>query len=212
LFKNIFASNSTKTFFRGAILAAATVVCAAAATAQAGTWQLDTSHSAAQFKVRHLMISNITGQFTKMSGTVVYDSANPAKSSVDVTIDASSVDTRVEGRDNDLRSPNFFDVAKYPTLTFKSKRVEVVSPGKLKMVGDLTMHGVTKEVTFDVDGPTQPIKDGRGNLHAGASATTRVNRKDFGLLWNRLIEGGGAVVGDDVDITMDIEMTQPAPK
>jgi len=207
-----FTGNITANILRGGLIAAAAIALTGSAFAQGSAWQIDSNHSAAQFKVRHMMISNVTGQFTKMTGSANFDPADPAKSSVNVTIDAASIDTRMEGRDNDLRSPNFFDVAKYPTLTFVSKRAEVVSPGKIRLVGDLTMHGVTKEVTFAVDGPTEPIKDLRGNKHMGASATARVNRKDFGLMWNQLIEGGGAVVGDDVDITMDIELVQRAAK
>jgi polyisoprenoid-binding protein YceI len=169
------------------------------------TWNIDPNHTAAQFSVRHLGISTVRGAFTRVSGSVQYDPSDPAKTTIDATIDANSVDTRVEMRDNDLRSPNFFDVAKYPTLTFKSKRVELAGTGKLKVVGDLTIHGVTKEVVLDVDGPTAPIKDPKGNLHMGASASTTVNRKDFG------VNGAGAAVGDDVSITIDMELVRPAP-
>jgi polyisoprenoid-binding protein YceI len=180
------------------------------AAAEPATWQIDPNHSAAQFSVRHMMISTVRGQFQKMTGTAQFDPAAPAKSSVDITIDATSVDTRQEMRDKDLKSPNFFDVEKYPTLTFKSKRVVTSSPGKLKLIGDLTIHGVTKEVTFDVEGPTAPIKDQRGTLHAGASATTTINRKDFGLLYNRALETGGVMVGDEVNLIIDVEMTSKA--
>lgn len=176
------------------------------------TWQIDPNHSAAQFSVRHMMISTVRGQFQKMTGTAQFDPAEPAKSSIDITIDAASVDTRQEMRDKDLKSNNFFDVEKYPTLTFKSKRVVAAGPGKLKLIGDLTIHGTTKEVTFDVDGPTAPIKDQRGTQHAGASATTTINRKDFGLLWNRALESGGVMVGEEVNLTIDVEMTVAAPK
>jgi polyisoprenoid-binding protein YceI len=171
----------------------------------APTWNIDPPHTAAQFSVRHLGISTVRGSFTKVSGSVQYDPANPGKTTIDATIDAASVDTRVEKRDNDLRSPNFFDAAKYPTLTFKSKRVETAGTGKLKVTGDLTMHGVTKEVVLDVDGPSAAIKDPRGNQHMGASATTTINRKDFG------VNGASTAVGDDVSITIDMELVQPAP-
>jgi len=180
--------------------------------AQPAAWQIDPNHSAAQFSVRHMMISTVRGQFQKMTGTAQFDPAEPAKSSIDVTIDAASVDTRQEMRDKDLRSANFFEVEKYPTLTFKSKRVVAAGPGKLKLIGDLTIHGTTKEVTFDVDGPTAPIKDQRGTQHVGASATTSINRKDFGLVWNRALETGGVMVGDDVNLTIDVEMTKAATK
>jgi polyisoprenoid-binding protein YceI len=172
--------------------------------AQVQTWNIDPAHTAAQFSVRHMGISTVRGAFTKVSGSIQYDPSDPAKTTIEATIDANSVDTRVEKRDNDLRSPDFFDVAKYPALTFKSKRVETAGSGKMKVVGDLTIHGVTKEVVLDVDGPTAPIKDPRGNLHMGASATTTVNRKDFG------VNGAGAAVGDDVPITIDMELVRPA--
>ncbi len=169
------------------------------------TWQIDPRHTAAQFSVRHLGISTVRGAFTKVSGTVQYDPANPGKDSVQASIDAASVDTRVEARDKDLRSPNFLDVEKYPTITFQSKRVEAAA-GALKVTGDLTIHGVTKEVVLEVDGPTPPIKDPMGNQRMGASASTRINRRDFG------VNGAPGVAGDDIAITLDIEMFRPMPK
>jgi polyisoprenoid-binding protein YceI len=178
---------------------------AVSAAAQMETWQIDPAHTAAYFSVRHLGISNVRGTFTKTSGTVQYDPKNPAKTSIDVTIDAASIDTRVEARDKDLRSPNFFDVEKYPTLTFRSKRVEAADTGHLKVIGDLTIHGVTKEVALEVDGPAAPIKDPRGNLHMGASAAAKISRKDFG------VSGAPMAVGDDVSITIDVELLKPAP-
>ena len=169
-------------------------------------WQLDPAHCSAQFSVRHLGISTVRGAFTKLSGAVQYDAAAPGKSSLQATIEATSVDTRVEMRDNDLRSPNFLDVQKYPTITFQSKKVEAAGAGKLKVTGDLTVHGVTKEVALDVDGPTPAMKDPWGNLRMGASATTKINRMDFG------VSGRPGVVGDDITITLDIEMTKQLPK
>jgi polyisoprenoid-binding protein YceI len=174
------------------------------------TWQIDPNHSAAQFAVRHLTISTVRGAFSKVSGTVQLDDKDIAKSSVDVTIDAASVDTRVPDRDNDLRSDHFFDVAKYPTITFKSKKVEQVGAGKLRITGDLTIHGTTKEVALDVDGPTPPVKDPWGNQRAAAMATTKINRQDFGVKWNATMDNGGVVVGDDVTITIDVELVQKA--
>ena len=174
------------------------------------TWQIDPNHSAAQFAVRHLTISTVRGAFTKVSGTVQLDDKDIAKSSVDVTIDAASVDTRVPDRDNDLRSDHFFDVAKYPTITFKSKKVEQAGAGKLRITGDLTIHGTTKEVVLDVDGPTPPVKDPWGNQRAAAMATTKINRQDFGVKWNATMDNGGVVVGDDVTITIDVELVQKA--
>jgi len=187
----------------------AALALSASAFAQVKTWTIDPNHSAAQFSVRHMGISTVRGAFTKVSGTVSYDPADPSKTTLEATIDANSVDTRVERRDNDLRSPNFFDVAKYPTLTFKSKHVEAAGPGKLKITGDLTIHGVTKEVVLDVDGPSAPVTDPKGNSHMGASASTKINRTDYG------VSGGSATVGNDVPITIDVEMlivaAAPAP-
>jgi polyisoprenoid-binding protein YceI len=177
---------------------------AISAAGQTETWQLDPPHSAAQFAVRHMGISTVRGTFTKLSGTVQYDPSDPTKSSIDATIDATSVDSRVEMRDNDLRSPKFLDVQKFPAITFKSKRVEPAGTGKLKVTGDLTIHGVTKEVVLDVDGPSEPIKDPRGNLHMGASATTTINRRDFGV-------GNipAAMVAEDLAIAIDLELVKP---
>ncbi|HYA98354.1 MAG TPA: YceI family protein [Methylomirabilota bacterium] len=184
------------------VLAAVAVVPAAA---QSDTWQIDPNHSAAQFAVRHGGISTVRGAFSKVAGTVQYDPASPAKTVIDVTIDASSVDTRVDARDKDLRSPNFFDVDKFATITFKSKSVEAAGPGKMKVTGDLTIHGVSKEIVLDVDGPSGPVKDPRGNSHMGAFATTKLNRKDFG------VNGAAAAVGDEVQITIDVELVKRPP-
>ena len=175
------------------------------AAAEVQTWQIDPNHTAAQFSVRHMGISTVRGAFTKVSGTAQYDSSNPSKTVVDATIEATSVDTRVSTRDDDLRSPNYFDVAKYPTITFKSKSVQDAGEGKLKMAGDLTIHGVTKEVILDVDGPSSPVTDQRGNSHVGASASTKVNRKDFG------VGGSSNMVGEDITITIDVELVRKAP-
>ena len=176
----------------------------ARATAQTQTWYLDPNHSAAQFAVRHMGISTVRGAFTKISGTVV-DSPDLGKASVNVTIDASSVDTRVEMRDKDLRSDHFFDVAKYPTITFQSKKVESAGAGKLKVTGDLTMHGVTKEAVLDVDGPTPPIKDPRGGARRGVSATTTISRADYGMTFD------APMVGDQIAIQLDVELVDKAP-
>jgi len=175
---------------------------AATAAAQAGTWQIDPNHTAAQFSVKHLGVSTVRGAFTKVTGTAKHDPADPSKDSLEATIDANSVDTRVEMRDKDLRSPNFLDVQKYPTITFHSKQVRVVGPGKLQFAGDLTIHGVTKEVVLDVDGPSAPIKDPWGNQRIGTSASTKITRQDFG------VNGAPGVVGDEITITIDTELTQ----
>jgi polyisoprenoid-binding protein YceI len=169
-------------------------------------WQIDPSHSAAQFSVRHMAISTVRGGFSNVKGTVVLDDQDVTKSSVNVTIDVSTVDTREPNRDKDLRTDKFFDVEHYPTMFFKSKKVEQVSPGKLKVTGDLTIRGTTKEVVLDVEGPTAPVKDPWGNTRAAATATTKINRQDFGVKWNATLDSGGVVVGDDVSITIDVEM------
>src|SRR5258705_13937071 len=170
-----------------AALAAILSVPAAAATS---TWQVDPNHSAAQFAVRHLAISTVRGAFTKVNGTIQFDDKDISKSSVEVTIDADSVDTRVPNRDKDLRSDHFFDVQKYPTITFKSTKVEQVEPGKLKVTGDLTIHGVTKAVVLDVEGPTAAVKDPWGNQRAAANARTKINRKDYGVKWKATMDDG----------------------
>jgi polyisoprenoid-binding protein YceI len=190
-------------------LAAALSLPAAAATS---TWQIDPAHSAAQFAVKHLAISTVRGAFTSLKGTVQFDDKDITKSSVDVTIEVNSVDTRQPDRDKDLRSDHFFDAEHFPTITFKAKRVEQVSPGKLKITGDLTIHGTTKEVVLDVDGPTAPVKDPWGNQRMAINATTKINRQDFGVKWNATMDNGGVVVADDVSITIDAEMIQKAAK
>src|SRR6202034_654646 len=165
-------------------------------------WQIDPPHASAQFSVKHLGVSTVRGAFTKVSGTVQYDPNNPAKTSIQTTIDTASVDTRVEMRDKDLRSPNFFDVEKYPTIEFKSKKI-AGGNGKLQVIGDLTIHGTTHEVTLDVEGPTPEIADPWGNSRRGISASTTINRKDFNLLYNNLLKTGEAAVGDIVKIQID---------
>jgi polyisoprenoid-binding protein YceI len=171
-------------------------------------WQIDPAHSSAQFSVRHMAISTVRGAFSKVSGMVALDDKDISKSTVDVSIDANSVDTRVPDRDNDLRSDKFFDVAHHPSITFKSKKVEQVAPGKLKVTGDLTIRGTTKEVVLDVEGPTAPMKDPWGNTRTAATATTKINRQDFGVKWNAALDNGGVVVGDDVSIVIDVELVK----
>src|SRR5215469_10475235 len=178
----------------------AVVGAAVAAAAQSTTWKIDPNHSASQFSVKHLGISIVRGVFQKTTGTVIYDAADPSKTQIDATIDAASVDTRVERRDNDLRSPNFLDVAKYPTITFKSTHAEPEGAGKMKVTGDLTIHGVTKQVALDVDGPSAPVS-AMGGQRMGAEAITTINRKDFG------VNGAPSMVGDQIQIVLDVEMT-----
>ena len=191
---------------RFVLIVVTTLAMAATAAAQAGTWQIDPNHSAAQFSVRHLGVSTVRGAFTKVSGTAKYDPADPSKTALDATIDTNSVDTRVEARDKDLRSPHFLEVEKYPTITFHSKQAKAAGQGKLQVTGDLTIHGVTKEVVLDVDGPSAAIKDPWGNQRIGASATTKINRNDFG------VSGAPGVVGDEITITIDTELIQPQAK
>jgi polyisoprenoid-binding protein YceI len=173
-------------------------------------WNIDSNHSTAGFTVTHLMVSTVPGSFGKVSGKITYDGKNVSTIAADVTIDATTISTLNDRRDTHLKSPDFFEVAKYPTITFKSKRVVPGATGKFKLVGDLTMHGVTKEVTLDVDGPTGPVNAGR-NFVIGANATTTINRSDWGLTWNRAIEAGGVTVSDAVKITLGIEANKPNP-
>jgi polyisoprenoid-binding protein YceI len=196
-----------KTAQRIGMVSAICVLGSALALAQAATWNIDPAHSTAQFTVRHLAISNVTGSFTKVSGSVVLDEKDLTQSQVSASIDVNSVDTRVEARDKDLRSPNFFDVEKYPTIEFKSKKI-VSNGGKLQVIGDLTIHGTTHEVTLDVDGPTPALTDPWGNWRRGISATTTINRRDFNLVYNNLLKTGEAVVGDNVKIQIDAEMVK----
>src|SRR5579864_4020967 len=178
---------------------------AVSAAAQTSSWTIDPKHSTAQFTVRHLAISNVSGNFTNVTGTIDLNEKDITLSQVSAVIDVSSVDTRVSDRDKDLRSPNFFDVEKYPTIEFKSKRI-VNSGGKLQVIGDLTMHGTTREVTLDVDGPTPELNDPWGNVRRGFSASTTLNRKGFGLTYNHALKTGEAVVGDNVKIQIDLEL------
>lgn len=168
-------------------------------SAETQTWQIDPVHSSSQFSVSHLGISTVRGVFEKTTGTVTYDPSDPTKTQIDATLDATTVNTRIQMRDNDLRSPNFLDVAKYPAITFKSKKTEVAGTGKLKITGDLTIHGVTKEVVLDVSGPSKPV-NAMGGTRMGAEATTKINRHDFG------VNGAPGIVGDDISIILDVEL------
>lgn len=195
---------------RIAVIVGMTVGLSLPAGAATSTWQIDPQHSSAQFAVRHLGLSTVRGAFSKLSGTMIRDDQDIANSSVEVTIDVNTVDTREPDRDKDLRSERFFDVAHFPTMTFKSKKVEQVAPGKLRVTGDLTIRGTTREVTLDVDGPTAPVKDPWGNQRLAATGTTKINRQDYGVKWNAKLDNGGVVVGDEVNITLDVEMIQKA--
>ncbi len=177
---------------------------ASSAAASQNVWQVDSSHTSAQFSVKHLLVSTVRGTLGKVSGTIRYDGRSVESIAADISIDVNGVNTGQENRDRDLRSDSFFDLAKYPTVTFKSKRVEAPGEGGFRLVGDLTMHGVTKEIALDVDGPSPILKQPNGRLKIGASAATKLNRKDFGLLYNKMVEAA-PVVSDEVQVQIDIE-------
>lgn len=176
------------------------------AMAFATTWNIDPEHSNVGFKVRHLMVSNVKGSFEKNSGVVDINDRDITKSKVEVSIDTASINTNVQKRDEHLRSADFFDVATYPTMTFVSKKVAKAGKDKLKVTGNLTLHGITREVVLDVEGPSKESKDPWGNLRRGATAVAKINRKDFGLTWNKALETGGVAVGEEIVISLEIEM------
>ena len=178
--------------------------------ARADVWTIDPAHTTIAFSVRHMMVSNVRGKFAKFSGSVDGDAAHPTAAKIAATIEAGSIDTANEKRDAHLRSDAFLDVAKFPTIAFASKKIEKVSDTKYKITGDLTLHGVTKEVVLDVSDVTPPIKDPMGNMRAGAEVKTTINRQDFGVAFNQALDGGGLVVGNDVAITIDVEVTRKA--
>jgi len=172
------------------------------------TWRIDPAHSHAEFKVKHMMIANVKGHFSKVSGALFLDESDLANSRVEATIEAASIHTRDEQRDAHLKSADFFDVEKFPTLHFKSNNISIVRDGELSVEGDLTIHGVTRKVRFTVEGPTPPTRDPWGNTRVAISAITRINRKDFGLTWNAALETGGILVGDEVTITLEVEFVK----
>ncbi|MGB9203141.1 MAG: YceI family protein [Terriglobales bacterium] len=172
------------------------------------TWNLDPSHSVAEFKVKHMMISNVKGQFAKLTGVLTLDGSDLTHSRVAAVIEAASIETRDAQRDGHLKSADFLDVEKFPTLSFKSSRIRLVGDGELAVEGDLTIRGVTRKAIFSVEGPTPPTKDPWGNTRVAVSATTKINRKDFGLTWNAALETGGILVGDEVTISLDVEFVK----
>ena len=172
------------------------------------TWNIDPAHSVAEFKVKHMMISNVKGQFAKVSGALTLDESELANSRIEASIEAASIETRDAQRDTHLKSADFFDVEKFPTLSFKSTGIRQVRDGELAAEGDLTIRGVTRKVVFSVEGPTPPAKDPWGNTRVAVSATTKINRKDFGLTWNTALETGGILVGDEVTITLDVQFVK----
>lgn len=175
---------------------------------ETATWTLDPAHSVAEFKVKHMMISSVKGQFTGVSGTLTLDEGDVTKSAVEARIEAATINTREPQRDAHLKSGDFFDVEKFPYLTFRSTGVKPTGDDELAVTGELTIHGVTREVVFRVEGPTGAAKDPWGNLRRGLSATTKINRKDFGLTWNAALETGGILVGEEVTITLDVQFVK----
>lgn len=175
---------------------------------QVTTWQIDPAHSSANFSIRHMMIAKVNGGFQKMSGSLRLDRANPSNSSIEAVIDAASIDTREPQRDAHLKGADFFDVEKHPTIAFKSRKVERTGDESYQITGELTIHGVSREVRLDVEAPDAEVKDPWGNVKLGASAVTKIRRKDFGLTWNAALEAGGVLVGDDVAITLDLQFVK----
>jgi len=176
--------------------------------ASGATYQIDPDHSSFQFTVRHMTVSNVRGEFKKARGIVTIDEKDLTGLKVEVTLDAASVNTDNAKRDDHLRSEDFFDVAKYPTIIFVSKKVTRLDENRLKVVGDLTIRGVTREITVDVDGPSPEVKDPGGNIRRGATGTLKINRKDFGMMWHKTLDNGGLVVGDDVKISVEVELVR----
>jgi polyisoprenoid-binding protein YceI len=189
-----------------AVLFELAAVFAPALGAQAASWRIDPLHSSAQFSVRHMMISTVRGQFGEVRGVVNYDPKNPAASSAEATIDCATVNTGEPKRDADLKTAEFFDVKRYPVMTFRSKKVAIAGPGKLRVTGDLTINAITRQVVLEVDGPTAPVRDTQGREKVGVSASAKISRKEFGILYNPIMESGGVVVSDDVTINLEIEL------
>lgn len=175
---------------------------------QVTTWNVDPAHSVAEFRVKHMMISNVKGHFAVRQGLLQLDDADVSKSHIEAFLDAASVNTREPQRDTHLRSADFFDVEKFPVLSFKSTDVRRTSDRELDVTGDLTIHGVTRSVVFHVEGPSAPAKDPWGNTRVGLAANARIKRKDFGLAWNAALETGGILVGDEVNITLDVQFVK----
>jgi polyisoprenoid-binding protein YceI len=180
--------------------------------AQATSWRIDPLHSSAQFSVRHMMISTVRGQFGGVKGTATYDAKNPMASSIEATIDCSTINTGEPKRDADLKGAEFFDVKRYPVMKFKSKSVEAAGEGKLRLTGDLTINAITRQVALDIDGPTPPIRDTQGREKIGVNAVTKISRKEFGILYNPVMETGGVAVSDEVSIILDIELIRNQPQ
>ena len=209
VFTNFTKGENTMKLLR--ILSAA-LLCMLPTLASASTWNIDPDHSSIGFKVRHLMVSNVKGVFGKVSGVVQVDDKDLSNSTVSATIDTASIDTGVARRDAHLKSADFLDVAKYPTMTFVSRKVEKTGNDRLKVTGDLTLHGVTRPVVLDVEGVSAEVRDPMGTARRGASGSAKINRKDFGLNWNKVLEAGGVAVGEEVAISIEVELIKAATK
>jgi polyisoprenoid-binding protein YceI len=172
------------------------------------TWDIDPAHSVAEFKVRHMMISNVKGQFSGIKGRLTLDDTDVTNSRIEASIEAASVSTRQPERDAHLKSADFFDAEKFPALTFLSSHITRGKDGELKVTGELTIHGVTRTVVFGAEAPSAPARDPYGSLRVGLSATAKISRKDFGLTWNAALETGGVLVGDEVAITLDVQFVK----
>ncbi len=195
-----------------ALAIAANTLVALPAFGSPTTWEIDPSHSSATFAVKHMMVSTVRGEFGKLAGTLTMEGTDAKTAVVEASVDATTINTRDAKRDGHLKSPDFFDVAKFPALTFKSKKVEIVAGGAMKLTGDLSIHGITKSVTFDVQPLSKEMKTPFGSTVASTTATAKINRKDFGLVWNKPLEAaGGMLVGDDVTINLDLELSKKAP-
>ena len=197
-------------------LLAASFLVLCPALAQASTWDIDPVHSTVEFSVRHMMVTTVKGQFQKVKGTVELDEKDPTKSTVEVSVETASIDTREAKRDGHLKSPDFFDAAKFPAITFKSTKIQKAGKGKLRVTGDLTMHGVSKPLVLTVEGPSASIKDPMGRTVKGVMATGKLDRKDWGMTWNKALDTGGMVVSDEVKLEINAELaeraaTPPAP-
>ncbi|MFH1012074.1 MAG: YceI family protein [bacterium] len=190
----------------------AALVVLAAGTASGATWDVDKAHSSVGFSVKHLMIATVRGEFGSYTASAEFDPSDPAKLSLEATIDAASINTNNDARDKHLRSADFFDVEKFPQITFKSTKAERLDEGKYRVTGNLTIRGITKEITLEGEGFSAVVKDPQGNIKSSASATAKLSRKDFGLMWNVALETGGVLVGDEVTINLEIELTQRADK
>lgn len=188
-----------------------TLLATTAAPALADSWSIDGKHSQASFKIRHMMVSNVNGTVTGIKGAAEYDGKNINSLKVDADLDAKTINTSEAARDEHLRGADFFNTDKFPTMKFKSTKAEQKSNGHFQLVGELTMHGVTKPVTMDVEGPTPVVKDDKGVEHIGATATAKINRKDFGIEYNKVLDNGGVALGETVDVSLDIELTKGEP-